>query len=461
MSNLKLYITPADYQQHAGSDWPSYEDVVAGVKSSDTKIQSEIDQLVDRSLKAGVKFPLNTATACQNKWTWSTIFLNTKSTSSCHRVNPVPFTADNFDNFHNLPKKLDDRRLMLEGKWPQGGCEYCKKIEEAGGHSDRHHNLDIRGLTPPELETDPTAIDVTPRIVEVFAENTCNFSCVYCGPTLSSQIEQENIKFGAFDHKGVRIPVVQAQTTDDVYFEKFNEWLENNVQHLVRLHLLGGETYLQHRLLDSVLTILERRPNPKLQLNIFSNFNVPDRLWTKYNSRVRDLVTAGNIQYFDLTASIDCWGTEAEYVRQGLDLDKFEEKFAWATEQSWLRLNVNQCVTAMTIRSMPALIEKIKQYSQHRHIGHYFEFTITDHFQHPEIFAYNTWDNDFDCILKAMPRDTQHQLEAIPRMIGLQKQLQRVTEHNQREIEQFKIYFDELDRRRNTNWREIFPYLDV
>ena len=45
------------------------------------------------------------------------------------------------------------------------------------------------------------------------------------------------------------------------------------------------------------------------------------------------------------------------------------------------------------------------------------------------------------------------------RMQGLQKQLQLVKETNLKDMKKLHIYLDELDRRRNTNWREIFPYL--
>jgi hypothetical protein len=46
-------------------------------------------------------------------------------------------------------------------------------------------------------------------------------------------------------------------------------------------------------------------------------------------------------------------------------------------------------------------------------------------------------------------------------MQGLQKQLQQVTQHNYKEISQLRTYLDELDRRRSTNWRELFSYLDI
>ncbi len=31
------------------------------------------------------QFPIETATACQFKWTWSTLFLSVGTSSSCHR----------------------------------------------------------------------------------------------------------------------------------------------------------------------------------------------------------------------------------------------------------------------------------------------------------------------------------------------------------------------------------------
>lgn len=463
MTDINFYVTRSDYEVIAGADWPSYDDYIRGVKASDPAIQEEIDKLTQLSIENGVKFPINTKTACQSKWTWSTIYLNQLSSASCHRVMPLKFDIEDFDNFHNLPKKLNDRRLMLEGKWPTGGCEYCKNIEDAGGWSDRQHNLEIRGLTPPELLTDPTAIEVSPRIVEIFAQNTCNLSCTYCNANLSSKIEQENKRFGEFSKNGVAIPVLSVPELASSYFTKFIEWLKSNVTTLVRLHLLGGETFIQHELMNSVLGILAQTPCPNLEFCIFSNMNVPDKHWDTYTGRIKDLQQRGHIKVFDLTASIDCWGAEQEYARYGINLDKFEQRLRWASEQGdWLRINCNQTVTVLTMKTMPDLIRKIAQYSKNKHIGHYFQFYTGMHmFQHPQTFSYSLWEETFKRIYAEMPKETVHQLEAIQRMQGLEKQLQLVKTHNYREIEKLHVLLDELDRRRNTNWRSIFPYLDI
>ena len=112
----------------------------------------------------------------------------------------------------------------------------------------------------------------------------------------------------------------------------------------MRLHLLGGETFIQHDLMEKIFDIIERKPNPNLQFNIFSNFNAPEKYWNLYTSKIKDYCAAGNLGRFDLTCSIDCWGPQAEYVRQGLDLDVLESRLAWASEQSedWLYLKIGR-----------------------------------------------------------------------------------------------------------------------
>ena len=151
------------------------------------------------------------------------------------------------------------------------------------------------------------------------------------------------------------------------------------------------------------------------------------------------------------------------YVRSGLNLEKFEQQFAWASEQdNWLRLNVNHTITSMTIKTMPDLIKTMNKYNKHRHIGHYFQFlTGLKKYQHPDAFPYDFWADDFDRIFEAMPTDTDQQREAIPRMTGMQKQLQQVKNYDYNRIDQLHVYLDEIDRRRSTDWRKIFPYLDI
>lgn len=448
-----------DYNTHRGDSWPSWDEYLAGAYTGISEVDKELDEFTEKFRTQGKYFPIKTATACQSKWTWNTLWLNEGTASSCHRAGWDKVTVEDF-NLHNGPNKLRARSEMLEGRWPGGGCEYCRDIEQAGGHSDRQHNNLIPGLAPQELDTDPTAIVVTQRIQEIFADNTCNLSCIYCNSNLSSKIEQENHRYGEFKQKGVWLKDTLANKQDNKeLYAKFLDWLTDNVHHLRRLHLLGGETFIQHKLMTDVLDILERKPNKELKLCIFSNMNAPEKYWQLYIERIRNLPIKG----FDLTASIDCWGPQQQYIRHGLNLELFESRLAWASEQGdWLTLNINQTITNMAIKTMPDLIEVVNKYNTKKHIGHYFEFYIgPEQYQHPKIFAYNTWAEDFKKLYSLMPKETVEQREVFTRLQGLEAQLKSNTKHDYEQIENLHIYLDELDRRRQTNWRVLFPYLIV
>ena len=410
-------------------------------------------------------FPIKTETACQNKWTWSTLWLTTGTTASCHRVNHLPLNLDEFDNFHNLPKKIKDRELMLEGKWPSGGCEYCSSIELAGGSSDRMYHLKIPNLTPPELDTNPTATHVTPRIVEVFINNLCNMSCVYCRPQNSSQIQAENNKFGEFNVKGVVLSngtLTDTMPMQQKYFEKFCQWLEKNSSTLMQLQLLGGETFYQSEL-DVILDVLEKGKNPNLELTIVSNLMVKPARLRHYIERIKQMCIRGHIGRLALTASIDGWGPEAEYARYGLELETWEKNFAYVVSNKWIALHINQVMTVLTMKSIPQLLERLNYYRQQRPISQEITLVVTGTirpFLHPGIFGGNFWKEDFKRIFELMPTTTDVDRNSRIYMEGIQTLLMS-QKADPEKIEQLYVFLNEMDRRRGTNWKSVYPYLDI
>lgn len=404
-------------------------------------------------------FPILSETACQLKWTWSTIHFWDGTTNSCHRVNSGTIDVTNFSNFHNTPKKLEDRRLMLNGQWPTGGCEYCKKIEDAGGVSDRLMQLTVPDLAPPELDSDTTAINVTPRILEVYFDNKCNMSCVYCWNVFSSKIEQENIKFGPFDHGGVKINNVGSKIQHfDQLLDAFWIWMSQNVHTLARLHVLGGEPFYQKQF-DQCLDFFEQNPCPDLEFNVVSNLMINQTKLQKHIQRIKSLVARHHLKRFDLTCSIDCFGPEQEYVRYGLDLAQWCKNFEYLVNEKWIYLNINQTLSCLTMKTVPDLLKYINSLSTDRKINQFFSTTVfTYDFLHPNVFGAGYFDKEFEQILNLMPTQTDQQQEAYKYMQGIQAEINK----NARDdvgLKKLKIFLDEIDRRRNLNWNETFHWL--
>lgn len=412
-------------------------------------------------------FPIKTATACQLKWTWSTIYLNDGTTASCHRVGRHPVALENFDNFHNTPEKLDQRRTMLRGEWPQPlpymseneGCRYCEKIEQAGGQSDRQFHSQIPGLVPPELDLDPAAVHVTPRIVEVFLNNTCNLSCTYCVSKNSSRIENENIKFGEFSKNGVMLPAVAVNRDHaQAYIEKFFAWLDKHSQELRRLHLLGGEPLYQ-REFYRCLDFFQRKPNPELELNIVTNLMIDTEKFKQLVLTLKKMIVARQIKRFDITVSLDCWGAEQEYARHGLKLDQIEKNVEVLIQNPWLVFNVNSTLTPLTLRRFSELIKKINQWKTKRKVQHYFQSVFFPEYHNPDIFGGDFWKNDLQAAVDLMPTGTWQEDHARNYLVGIQTQILNSCKQPEKVV-QLLTHLDELDRRRGTSWRDLFAYLE-
>jgi len=423
----------------------------------------------DRSI-----FPIKSESACQLKWAWSSVFFNSGSTSSCHRTQKYPIDPEHFDQFHNTPDKITARQKMQQGQWPGAGCEYCRNVEEAGGISDRQSNLNNASLIPPELINDSTATSITPTIIEAYFKNTCNMACVYCGPHFSSQWEDENRRFGSDFSSGkafdVRAP--QNNSNYDQMVSDFWKYLENEnrYQVLQRYHVLGGEPFLIKELDDSI-EFWRTHPNPDLTFSIITNLNIPTPRFEKYIKQFEKLVLGNKIWKLQLTASLDCWGAEQEYVRYGLDLETWQQNFELVLNRPWISVSINSVISALTIKTMPKLLEKINEWNTRQTavirgrererraepILHSFN-TTNNWVDDPHAFG-SYFSDDMTKILSLMPNNSEDQQRQKNAMSGIAKRLSTGVP-NRLQISNLKQYLDQLDRRRSTNWRTHFSWLD-
>ena len=416
------------------------------------------------------QFPITKGLPCQLKWTHSTVYLTDGVSASCHRVQGDPMEIRNGElNFHNLPAKLEARRKMLRGEWPGRGCEHCKHIEEAGGRSDRINHLKMEGTTaPPELDTDITAVDVTPRQLEVYWGNTCQQSCIYCGAHYSSSIQQEEKRFGDFDVEGVRIadefkmnPKIKEHT--DLLFK----WFEKNLHNLHKIFVMGGEPFLQKETFRFI-EFLEKGNYPDLTLVFFSNHNVEHERFKKWMDRLEVLQSTGRLDKIQIFFSCDAFGPEGEYVRTGLDLKVAVKNFEHILHNTKIEQGINSALTVTAAPGMPDMVRYINDCNKIKPI-YWSMMKANQHelfprpYMYPGIFGskINDWGlreavELFDTNSHGFPDSVKTNYKTY--MQGIMK------EFDQREPmllrqKQFKIYLNELDRRRGTDWTKVYPQM--
>jgi hypothetical protein len=422
-------------------------------------------------MRSNKLFPIHTDPACLLKWGFSSIYLNTGQSNSCHRCRPSDIPLDNFDSFHNLPDKVRARELMLQGQWPRAGCQYCQKMEDSGGISDRLLQLEKvedPGLVSPELWNDSQVTIVTPTMLEVYFGNTCNMKCMYCRPDQSSQWEQELRKYGPMKTRSFNVPAVTNKNDYNKRLKDFWAWMEGNSHWLKRFHVLGGEPFLLEET-DQCLDFWLQHPNPDMIFAMFTNGNIDLLRFEKIIEKMQMLVATKSVWKFQITASIDCWAPQAQYVRYGLDWDLFQKNFQRLVDLPWLDLSVNSAVTALTIKSMPQLLTYLDQCDQTRiakglnpiersfNLGGLSGSPVSH--DHPVNLGRGIFEQDFQNIIDVLAQSQISRTLEIAHVETMKKQVSN-GRYNATAVLSLQQHLDELDQRRGTDWRSVFPWLE-
>ena len=271
---------------------------------------------------------------CLAKWKQVSFHLPTGLNNSCyhpplHHISPEDIARPS--GLHNTTHKKAQRKMMLAGDKP-AECQYCWNMEDQSKLSDRHYRsgepwaaVDFEKIKNSTGDED----DIIPSYVEVNFNHACNLKCSYCSPQFSSSWQDEVDRHGAYPTSqphnapthftGSRKPIPAREYNP--YVEAFWKWWPELYPQLEHFRMTGGEPLMDrntYRVFDYVL----EHPNPKLHLNVTSNFSVEDQLFEKYISYVKRLCTK-DIEHFMQYVSLDSGiPAQAEYIRHGLDFKR-------------------------------------------------------------------------------------------------------------------------------------------
>ena len=276
---------------------------------------------------------------CLAKWTQVTMHLQTGLNHSCHHpaVHKIPLEEikANPKALHNTKFKKTKRREMLQGKRPSE-CDYCWNIEDnSTSYSDRIYKS-AEPWSEPHLEEIVNARwneDFNPRYVEVSFSNTCNFKCSYCSPGYSSPWFQEIKQYGGYptsnnynslDHLAASDSMPILHSEFNPYVEAFWSWWPELYKDLHTFRITGGEPLLSKDTWEVLDYIIDHpNPNKNLKFAINSNLGVEDALIDKLIQKLERIINEDRVKEVIIFTSVDSWGSHAEYIRYGLEFNKF------------------------------------------------------------------------------------------------------------------------------------------
>lgn len=430
-------------------------------------------------------------TMCLAKWLQVSLQLTTGRTQSCyhpptHRI-PLNELEENVSALHNTKFKKQQRSLMLKGQRPKE-CETCWKMEDLAHLSDRHYRSSEEWSLPfiNEVLSAGAEQAIVPKYVEVNFNHACQLKCSYCSPHISSSWYEEIKKYGAYPtlqpHNSLlwleqQELVPYKQSDDNPYAVAFWKWWPEIYSSLRVFRMTGGEPLMDintYKVLDYIL----ENPKRDLKISVTSNFSVQPELIDKFILRAKKISDGKFVERFTLFVSCDSVGSQAEYIRFGLDYKKFIENVdRFLTEVSSGVVNFIITMTNLNVFGLSQLIEELLKLRK-KH-SRYFQRVWFDtpplHF--PEWQSLKILPPDFESYIENtidwMKSHRMTMQTTSTRLHGFHDyevlRLQRVLDwardgrdENQKDIKNkinFYRFFHEHDLRRQTQFVDVFPQL--
>lgn len=433
----------------------------------------------DHEYKGRVLDPISPS-FCGAKWYNSTTWLGSGMTTSCHHPPAHKVSVDsvmaNYKALHNTPEKKQDRMMMVSGERPRG-CEYCWKIEDAGRNniSDRVYKsviYDDADLTA--ASEDPTS-DVDLKTMEISFDRTCNFACSYCNPAFSTTWVNDIKRDGPYQglisdgrnhfthtHDSAQLFKLEEENP---YATAFFKWWDADLhKSLQELRLTGGEPLMSAhtwRLFDWF-----EQNDTDMQFAVNSNLGAKREL-------IEKLARAShNIKHFHLYTSNESFGSHAEYIRDGLNWEIWEQNVNYLIQYGSLEGFHMMCtVNALCLESLPEFLDWCLDLK--RRYGRDFPtFTLNilrfPSFQSPlilpenlkEQFRKSLWDwlqaNENSNLLHQME---VNQVQRLIDYLDVVKTPHSETFDRPALLNDFKKFYEQYDQRRGKSFNGTFPII--
>lgn len=404
---------------------------------------------------------------CFAKWKQTTLYLQTGETHSCHLPTPhvVPLHEIEADPsaLHNSAFKKQQQQLMLKGIRPEE-CAYCWSVQDAG--KDSFNDRITKSSEPwarPYKDEILAGKSNAPSYLEVSFSTVCNLKCAYCNPYSSSKWMEEVNQHGAYptvmNYTGLQGKKFYLERDENPYVDAFWKWWPDLYMELKVFRITGGEPLLSKHTFR-ILDYIAKNPNPELELNINSNLSVPDHLIDLMIEKVTKIVENKCIKKFNVYTSCEAHGEKANYIRFGMDYNKWLancHKILQGLPAT--KIGIMSAYNILCVTSFLDFAKDIKQlkekYSRRVSMDvpfvrkpDYLSVSLVDDTLRPYMekqLAY--FEENFE----------YYEINRFKRMFSVAK----TVESTEVDRKDFCVFIDEYDKRKGTDFFEVFPELEL
>ena len=131
-------------------------------------------------------------------------------------------------------------------------------------------------------------------------------------------------KFNSLDLFKTRKQKINSTITRKSICRSHLEMVPDLYRDLHTFRITDGEPLMSKDtwgVLDYIIN--EKNPNRNLKLAINSNLGIPDKLVDRFIDKINKICDEDRVDEFIIFTSVDGWGEQAEYIRNGLEFNRF------------------------------------------------------------------------------------------------------------------------------------------
>ena len=192
------------------------------------------------------------------------------------------------------------RKSFLNNEWPEN-CKRCKHVENLNGVSKR---MDENHMWFDEYEqlisqtNEDGSVNYQPPHIDVRTGTVCNFKCIHCSPAASSRWLEDKSLIEKYGYEYVE--------NDNTWIAQDNKfWDDLDISQIKRYNFLGGESFYNKRHNEFIKRLNESEYAKDVEIAYVSNGSL------KFKNME-------NFKKVRLRLSVDCVEKAGEYFRYGL-----------------------------------------------------------------------------------------------------------------------------------------------
>lgn len=433
---------------------------------------------------------------CHLRWGYPNISLSRGEIRTCcktpfQRVSRNDMLKYDVNLFLNSSYQKERRLEMLKGIRHKD-CNSCWQIEDQGATSlrgnspkgfidfARRNNMfdEFPGKSISEISKVVTLENAIleshrPFMLEVSLGNTCDMKCMYCNHIYSSQWAVEDLK-------NKKISVEQYKNSiskyDPEFINLFWKWVNQEAKFSVnRIGIIGGEPLITpefYDFLDRLLETYSDIPHNKTNIWIVTNMNCEENYFNKFLEFIPKL---NKKFHLEIHISMESLNKQAEYIRNGLNWERFEKNvnkiFNFSQNIDNITLAFLPSVNALSVPRFSDFLKWIYNLSTtykkpvmlKQNIvtwpSHHTPFILPDYYSKyldPAIDFLSETENS----MPEFPDLFGRWVEYKKFLINLRNSIHNGGEGKTELRKQFAEWVDHFDNLRGLNFKETFPELE-